>query len=1120
MRNIYILLLLSMLTTGWGQDCDVPVCMSIQSVNTGTLDIFMINQAGCSYSENSTPIFDISMDVAGCENVGGTWFNGEVTGFQFNIEGVTISSASGGAAAAAGFAVTTSNSTVIGFSLQGATISAGAGVLTILSFTNNEDEICFGEDLGTIADASGSLIAADWGDCINIGCTDNSACNYDPDATNDDGSCAYVFDDCGVCGGDNTACWFLDISTQIGEVQDNSDVLGMHVAAEDGFNSTGNSDYNCDWCYYDVGEPPSGEGNYISFYFPHEEVEWQNEFGNTQFTRDIRNLRDLSNDIDNPSSVWLAVIETNALMGEINIGFDVGYTNLGGNSLIIGYDGTYTAIDMENNATYQFESTGNDELEFIVCSGDNLDENGLDECGIVCGLGIADGACDCDGNTDAGCGCGEAGPSGCDNACGSTAENDECGVCGGNTTIPDGFCDCDGTSIADGYNCDGVPESFSYTQSTSQAFYYFHSVTINDVLVDSDDWVGAFNGDICVGSRQWDTALCANSVCDVPAMGYEGAGTEGYMMPGDIPSFKIYDASEDTYYDAVASEEFPWAYNGQYVFETGSDVIVNLQDGVEGCTDPIVCNYDANANINDGTCLENCPGWEDDPGAYEHTATISGVIILNEGQQMGECDETDSNGLCLETQDMFAAFDEDGNVRGIGLMLFPSFGDYIGTPVFEVQLRSNAQGDLLHFKYYDASEDVVLDIIETYEFVSNDIIGGVVDPIIFYISECPTIDYCLDLHAGANLISFYGLPEDASVENVMSDCAGADINESVADISVATESESCLYAQEEWLGSLDTLNSLSGYWVIVSDACSLCIEDGIPTDSDIQYNLHSGCNLISFPVEGCVEVSSSLPDDIEGSVSGIIGEGVAANNQPPWQGSLSNLCGGKGYWMITTEDISFSFDVNTMCRIKFDDEVGLTAPDNKEIHQSSKQAFYFIESIENIEIGDWILAYNGDVVIGARQWQGSIIDVPAMGSDGSDYTENYIKAGSVPSFKILRDDELIDLEGDIPAFEDNQLYMVSSLTEVVLPVAFSLDRAYPNPFNPTTTLSFAIPVDSKVTLSIYNLQGREVVSLINGNMDAGYHSLIWNANAYASGVYFVKMVAGDFVNTQKLMLIK
>ena len=71
-----------------------------------------------------------------------------------------------------------------------------------------------------------------------------------------------------------------------------------------------------------------------------------------------------------------------------------------------------------------------------------------------------------------------------------------------------------------------------------------------------------------------------------------------------------------------------------------------------------------------------------------------------------------------------------------------------------------------------------------------------------------------------------------------------------------------------------------------------------------------------------------------------------------------------------------------------------------------------------------------------------------------------------------------------------------------------------------TNIRFSLPIDSEVSVSIYNLQGREVTTLIDANMDAGYHSVVWNADAQASGVYFVKMVAGEFVNTQKLMLVK
>ena len=175
----------------------------------------------------------------------------------------------------------------------------------------------------------------------------------------------------------------------------------------------------------------------------------------------------------------------------------------------------------------------------------------------------------------------------------------------------------------------------------------------------------------------------------------------------------------------------------------------------------------------------------------------------------------------------------------------------------------------------------------------------------------------------------------------------------------------------------------------------------------------------------------------------------------------------------------------------------------------------------DLDDDDIIIAYNGDVVVGARYWNGEYTDVPAMGIDDYSNIEGYCKSGDRISFKVwdASVNELIDMEADIETIWHDLSMSVINITEV-LPDDFSLDRAYPNPFNPVTTLRFALTLESEVSLTIYNLQGREVVSLINGNMDAGYHSVIWNADSYSSGVYFVKMVAGEFVNTQKLMLIK
>ncbi|RTZ73340.1 MAG: hypothetical protein DSY99_03000 [Candidatus Neomarinimicrobiota bacterium] len=89
-----------------------------------------------------------------------------------------------------------------------------------------------------------------------------------------------------------------------------------------------------------------------------------------------------------------------------------------------------------------------------------------------------------------------------------------------------------------------------------------------------------------------------------------------------------------------------------------------------------------------------------------------------------------------------------------------------------------------------------------------------------------------------------------------------------------------------------------------------------------------------------------------------------------------------------------------------------------------------------------------------------------------------------------------------------------------IPEVYSLSQAYPNPFNPVTTLEFGVPVDGDVAIDIYNIQGRLVESLVSRHMEAGYHNVVWNADYHASGVYFVKMIASEYLKTQKIMLVK
>ena len=90
-----------------------------------------------------------------------------------------------------------------------------------------------------------------------------------------------------------------------------------------------------------------------------------------------------------------------------------------------------------------------------------------------------------------------------------------------------------------------------------------------------------------------------------------------------------------------------------------------------------------------------------------------------------------------------------------------------------------------------------------------------------------------------------------------------------------------------------------------------------------------------------------------------------------------------------------------------------------------------------------------------------------------------------------------------------------------LPDTFVLKAAYPNPFNPTTSLTYGLPAAAEVRITATDLLGRQVATLVAGDMKAaGYHTVQFNADGLASGMYLIRMEAGDFVDTQQVVLLK
>jgi hypothetical protein len=120
---------------------------------------------------------------------------------------------------------------------------------------------------------------------------------------------------------------------------------------------------------------------------------------------------------------------------------------------------------------------------------------------------------------------------------------------------------------------------------------------------------------------------------------------------------------------------------------------------------------------------------------------------------------------------------------------------------------------------------------------------------------------------------------------------------------------------------------------------------------------------------------------------------------------------------------------------------------------------------------------------------------------------------------VPENDEIFTYSGD---FEITEMIIANSSSEVTVntPTAFGLSAAYPNPFNPSTSISLHVPMESDVSVQVYDLSGRMISTLLSGVQAQGDYSLIWNAQEQASGMYLVRAETAGSVAVQKILLLK
>ena len=171
-----------------------------------------------------------------------------------------------------------------------------------------------------------------------------------------------------------------------------------------------------------------------------------------------------------------------------------------------------------------------------------------------------------------------------------------------------------------------------------------------------------------------------------------------------------------------------------------------------------------------------------------------------------------------------------------------------------------------------------------------------------------------------------------------------------------------------------------------------------------------------------------------------------------------------------------------------------------------------------------VLMFGGEVYAQQRSSEGPAVKRSYRSVDGS--SSQVLRSGAYHILSLVgqpvggslasRSGGIWQLHGKLNAAQE--LASLSQALEV--PTDFALEANYPNPFNPETTIRFALPVASHVVIEVYDVLGREVARLVDGEMGAGHHTVVFEGRGLASGIYVYRMFSGSFEQHRTMLLVK
>lgn len=329
-----------------------------------------------------------------------------------------------------------------------------------------------------------------------------------------------------------------------------------------------------------------------------------------------------------------------------------------------------------------------------------------------------------------------------------------------------------------------------------------------------------------------------------------------------------------------------------------------------------------------------------------------------------------------------------------------------------------------------------------------------------------------------------------------------------------------------WLGDYPNVSDGDGLLVDMLNDVDPFEVDGEKINPVITpLDLVTGWNWIAFLPENSQAVGYAL-ESIQSSVVMVKNQTQSATYTGNWVGDLNSMRPGVGYKILLTSDATLTYP-------------GTGAYGTDEVQHVNKlqpEQWSLLNGTESNMVVMADLQLEEDEYLNPERYAVGIFDQKGNCRSVGVYENNFWYFTVVGNEEA---DKLYFSVFDTVTGEERQSFetfdytidgILGTPTEPIsikfnsgsseIPSVFSLNQNHPNPFNPSTSISYSLPNDQMVRLSIYNIKGQHLLDLVNEHQQAGVHHVTWDAADYSSGIYFYKIVSGNDSQIRKCLLIK